>query len=379
MDSQQEPVGPANPAEKRVSRKRALIIAVIGIALALLVWYSPHFFIKEEPPPGYPHLKMAGTSVVFVLVENRWRAKYREAKGVVLDYESTGSTTGATRMIDNACALAFTHAPLSDEQRQKARAKGGEVVHIPLLLCGVAPVYNLKERKGKPPLQLTGEVLADIFLGKITEWNDPALKAVNPGVDLPATKITVVHREDPSGTTLLFTEYLAEVSAAWREQVGRPASVVKWPAGVGAPRNVGVATQVDKTEGAIGYVDRLFTSYEDMKLDYAAVQNKDKTAFVRAEPDNMTAAVRGILAEIPEDLSFNVANKPGKDAYPICGVVYAVCFQALPEAERGRVVDFLRWATHEGQPLAAKMDYAALPPELVERVDRRLEAIKAAP
>jgi phosphate transport system substrate-binding protein len=126
-------------------------------------------------------------------------------------------------------------------------------------------------------------------------------------------------------------------------------------------------------------VDRLFTSYEDMALDYAALQTRDKTGFVRAEPENVTAAAAGILADIPEDLSFDLANKPGKDAYPISGVIYAVCYGTQPEALRQRVVDFLRWATHEGQQHAAKMTFAPLPPDLVTRVDQKLQAIKAAP
>jgi phosphate transport system substrate-binding protein len=364
---------------KRTSVQRILVLLVIGAGLAALVYFSPAFFASKEQKSSAPQLKVGGTSVVYVIVENRWKGKYRDAAGVEVAYESTGSTTGAERMIDNTYAIAFTHAPLSEGQRKKAREKGGDVVHIPVLVCGVAPVYNVKELKGKPPLKITGEVLADIFLGKIKKWNDPALEALNPGVALPPTSITVVHRKESSGTTLLFTEYLAAVSAAWRDKVGPPASRVKWPVGEEAARNLGVATQVHRTEGAIGYVDRLFTSYEDMKLDYAAVQNKDKTAYIRAEPENLTAAVRGILAEIPEDLGFDLANKPGKDAYPISGVIYAVCYQAQPEANRKRVVDFLRWATHEGQPFAAKMDYAPLPPELVERIDRRLEAIKATP
>jgi phosphate transport system substrate-binding protein len=243
----------------------------------------------------------------------------------------------------------------------------------------VAPIYNVKELKDKPPVKFTGEVLADVFLGKIDTWNDPALKALNPDLELPATKINVVHREDSSGTTLIFTDYLAAVSAAWREKMGKPSSEIKWPVGVAVPRNLGVATRVWETEGAIGYVDRIYTAYEDMVLQYAAVQNKDKTAFVRAEPDNMTAAVQGMFAEVPEDLTFGLANKPGKDSYPISGVIYAVCYQSQPAATQKTVVEFLRWATHDGQGFAKKMGYAPLPAELVERVDKRLEMIKAAP
>jgi phosphate transport system substrate-binding protein len=347
--------------------------------LALLIYFAPQLFFREEKPPVYPQLQLGGTSTVFVIVENRWKGKYRDDKGVQISYESTGSMPGVTRVLDGTHAITFTHGPLSREQRQQAQEKGREVINIPVLLCGVATVYNLKELKGKAPLKLTGEVLADIFLGKIKVWNDPALKAVNPGVELPLTPIAVVHREDPSGTTQLFTEYLGAVSGAWREQVGPPAAQVKWPVGLVAARNMGVATLVDKTEGAIGYVDRLFTSYEEMALDYAALQTRDKTGFVRAEPENMTAAAAGILADIPEDLSFDLANKPGKDAYPISGVIYAVCYKTQPEALRQRVVDFLHWATHEGQQHAAKMTFAPLPPDLVTRVDQKLQAIKAAP
>jgi phosphate transport system substrate-binding protein len=268
---------------------------------------------------------------------------------------------------------------LSDEQRQKAKCKGGELIQIPVALCAVATIYNVKELKDKPPLQLTGEVLADIFLGKIETWNDPALKALNPDLPLPATKITVVHRQDSSGTTFLFTEYLAAVSGAWRDKVGPPNSEVRWPVGAGEARNLGVTTRVYETEGAIGYVDRVFTRYEDMQLQHAAIQNKDKTAFVLAEPENMKASVQGTLADIREDLTFNLANKPGKDAYPISGVIYAVCYQAQPEANRKTVVEFLHWATHEGQQSAKKMEFAPLPPELVTRVEQRLQAIKGTP
>ena len=259
MEQQNNPV--VSPAKRRVSVVRLLVLAVIGVALGFLVYFSPHFFVKQEQPPSYPQLKMGGTSTVFYIVDYRWRGNYRDAKGVLISYESSGSTLGATRLIDGTYTMACTHSSLSPEQLRKAREKGGEVVHIPILLCGVAPVYHVKELKGKAPLKLTGELLANIFLGKIKEWNDPALKAVNPGVDLPATKITVVHREDSSGTTQLFTEYLSAVSGAWRERVGPPKSVVKWPVGVAASRNLGVATLVDKTEGTIGYVDRMYTTF----------------------------------------------------------------------------------------------------------------------
>jgi phosphate transport system substrate-binding protein len=368
------------PTKGRVSMVRIGIMVAIGVALAVLIYFSPHFFNREEKPPPYPELKVGGTNTVFVIAENRWKGEYRKAKGVQISYESTGTTSGVNRLLDGTYAIAFTHGPLSPDQRQKAKEKG-DVVQIPVLLCGVAPVYNVKELKGQAPLRLTGELLGKIFLGKIKEWNDPALKEANPELEklLPPTKITVVHREDSSGTTLLFTEYLIAASTAWRDKFDHPASEIKWPVGIEAKRNLGVATLVNETDGAIGYVDLMFTTYGDIALDYAAMQTKDdKDKFVRAEPKTITAAATGTLADMPDDLAFNLANKSGKEAYPISGVIYAVCYQNQPAAQRQQVVDFLRWATHEGQPHAEKMTYATLPTDLVKRIDQRLEAIKAA-
>jgi phosphate transport system substrate-binding protein len=376
--------GPSGgPPKGGSSGRRIAIIVALGIIAGVLIYLSPRFFSSRgEPEPNYPRLEMAGTNTVFVLVENQWRGKYRDDHKIQLSYESTGTTTGVAHMLDGSAAIAFTHGALTAEQRLKAKEKG-DVVHIPVVFFGVAPVYNVKELKGKAPLNLTGELLADIFLGKVTKWNDPAVAKINPGVPLPPTSITVVHREDSSGTTLVFTEYLDAVSAGeWRNKLGKPASAVKWPVGpnfVSAARNLGVATKVHETEGAIGYVDRMYTTYDEMVLDYAAVQNKDKSAFVRAEPANMTAAAAGVLANLPDDLVFDLTNKPGAGSYPISGVVYAVCYQNQPGETQKRVVDFLRWATHNGQAYATKMTLAPLPDELVKRIDKKLETIKTAP
>jgi phosphate transport system substrate-binding protein len=363
---------------KRVSLIRLSVIILVGAGLGVLVYYSPAFFIKNDEPPAYVHLKTGGTSVAHIIMENRWKTAYRNAKGVEVEYDSTGSTKGVTRMIEGQYAIGFTHAPLTEAQKSTARGKGGEVAHIPVVICAVVPVYNLKGLKGKPPLRFTGEVLADIFRGKIDRWNDPALKQLNEGVDLPDTKIVVVHRKDSSGTTLIFTDFLQGVSPAWKQEVGPAASEVKWPVGVGVARNAGVAEHVRKTEGAIGYVDLLHALLgedPDLRLTYGAVQNKDKTAFIHAGPENMTAAAKGLAGGIAEDLTFNLTNRPGKDAYPISGVIWAVCYQAQPGSTQQQVVDFLRWITHEGQKFAGTTSYAPLPDELVERVDQKLNAM----
>jgi phosphate ABC transporter phosphate-binding protein len=367
---------------------RVVILIVFGAVVGSLAYFfAPRLFSSPAPQlaPNYPQLKTGGTSVIFVVTENRWKAKYAKDKNIDIICESAGTTAGVEGMLSKKYTIAFTHAPVSAKLRDEAKKDGCDVVHIPLFLCGVVPAYHLKdvkelkEPKEKTPLNFTGKILADIFLGKIKQWDDPALKAINPDVILPATKITVVHRKESSGTTQLFTEYLAAVSPEWKEQVGPAAAEVKWPVGLEAERNQGVAAKISETDGAIGYIDRLYTAFQDIKLDYGAVQNKDK-AFVRAEPANLTAAAHAILGEIPTDLTFDLIDKPGKDSYPISGVIFAVCCQKQPETSRAQIVDFLHWATHEkGQADVAESGFAPLPPELAERVDDRLKAITATP
>lgn len=379
MDNANAPAGAAPPAPPSAgtSVPRLLILLALGAVAAAGIYLAPNWLARESPPPISPVLRLGGTSIGVVMVEHGWRKAYLEKTGVQLDYQSVGSTAGAAKLTAGDFAVALTHAPLPDEQEAAARAKGGEVVHVPVLLCGIVPVYNVKELKDKPPLKLTGEALGDIFLGKITTWDDPALKALNPDLPLPPTKISVVHREDSSGTTQIFTDYLVKASGRWREKFGTPSAKPAWPVGAGAGRNLGVATRVFETEGAIGYVDkqysRLVLPDVNMVLSEAAVQNKDRTAFVRAEPANLTAAAAA--GEMPEDLTIDLTERPGKDSYPIAGVIYAVCYKAQPEERRRAVADFLRWAVRDGQSFAPALTFASLPPGWVARAEERVKLV----
>ncbi len=350
-----------------------LLVVLVGVGFAALMYFSPNLFVRGEDHPPVPHLKTGGTATIFLILENRWRSAYLKDKGVQLDYESTGSTKGLTKMMDKNLAVAFSHAPMPEELRNQARGKGGDVVHVPVVLCAVVPVYNVKDLPKDKPLKFSGEVLGKIFRGKIQKWNDPALQELqDEGVKLPDEKIAVVHREDSSGTTFIFTEYLVGASSTWKEKFAKPSSEVAWEVGEGRQRNEGVAMHVKETEGAIGYVDLVHAWNYD--LPYAKVQNKDKTDYVRADAENMTTAAEAVA---DEEKSFDLTNQPGKDSYPITGVVWAVCYKTQPASEKGAVLDFLRWATHDGQQYAKNMSYAPLPPGFVERADKKLASITA--
>ncbi len=209
MENKETP--PTQLVERAKSRSSLIrriltVVSLIGIlavgSLAVGVYAFPSILVKEEKRPSYVHLKTGGTSVMSVMVQNRWKAIYLKDKNIQLDYESTGSTAGMDQMIQKKLSIAFTHAPVSSDQREKAKSCGGEIVQIPIVLCSVVPIYNVAQLKGKRPVNFTGEVLANIFLGNIRTWDHPDIKAINKELDLPSTPITVVHREDSSGTTL---------------------------------------------------------------------------------------------------------------------------------------------------------------------------------
>jgi phosphate transport system substrate-binding protein len=238
------------------------------------------------------------------------------------------------------------------------------------VLGGVVPAYNLDEIK--EPLRLTGPVLAEIFLGKITQWNDPAIKELNAGVDLPDKKITVLHRSDSSGSTAIFTDYLAKVSKDWKDQVGA-GTQIKWPVGEGHKGSEDLAAAITRTPGAIGYVDLIHALQK--KLRHPKLKNADGN-FVQGSLEGVTAAAEGALAALADDLRFSLTHAAGKDAYPISGATWAVVY-VKQKGDRGqRVVDFLNWITHDGQESVTDLYYARLPKGLVQKTEAKLKAIE---
>jgi phosphate transport system substrate-binding protein len=298
----------------------------------------------------------------------KWADVYNKDRGVEVNYQSTGSGNGIQQMTSQIVDFGCSDAPMNEQQMGDAQKKQGDVVHIPLVMGGVVPAYNLPEVK--QPLKFTGQVLADIFTGKIARWNDPALAKLNEGVALPDRKILVVYRSDPSGSTFIWTDYLSKASKDWKLGVK---TAIEWPTGEGAKGSEGMAGKLSKAEGTIGYVELLYALQKNIK--FGAVQNR-AGEFIEASLESVTAAASNLLAQIKEDLRYSLTDAPGKESYPICGTTWAVVYVKQP-ADKGReLVKFLRWVTHEGQEQCAALKYARLSSGLTERVDKKLDLIK---
>jgi phosphate transport system substrate-binding protein len=313
-------------------------------------------------------LEGAGSTFVSPLM-NRWAKTYAKEKKVTIKYEGVGSGAGVKRFLEKKVDFACTDVPLTKKVLADAKKSGNEIIHVPLALGAVVPVYNLR---GVEEVRFTGPVLADIYLGKITKWNDPALTNLNPTSKLPDLKITVVSRADSSGTSLIWTEYLGKVSKEARAKLG-VSSRPKWPVGVGAKGNAGVGKEVGKTPGAIGYVELVYAL--GLKLGHGPVQNSSGT-FVRASRKSVAAALMS-LKTVPADLRFNLTNAPGKDAYPIAGATWAVVYAKQPKAKAKELTDFLSWVTHEGQQHCQPLHYVPLPKAIVGVIEKRLKSIGA--
>jgi phosphate transport system substrate-binding protein len=318
---------------------------------------------------GKPRINGAGATFIYPMM-SKWASEYDKVKGVEVNYQSIGSGGGIQQMTAKTADFGSTDGPMNDEQLQKAKDIGGEVVHIPLAMGAVVPAYNLEGVT--EPLTFTGPLLADIFLGKIKKWNDNAIRDQNPNVILPDKDIGVVHRSDGSGTTYVWVDYLAKVSPEWKKKVG-VATSVNWPVGEGHKGNEGVARRVKETPGALGYIELIYALQNDIK--FGLVKNKEGVA-IKADLKSVTAAADNALKDIPEDLRYSITDAAGKDSYPISGTNWAVMYVNQPAKKGQLVVDFLRWVIHDGQQYCEELHYAKLPPGIVERGEKKLASIK---
>ncbi|MFN6963921.1 MAG: phosphate ABC transporter substrate-binding protein PstS [Pyrinomonadaceae bacterium] len=318
---------------------------------------------------GAVRLQGSGSTFVKPMMD-KWTSEYGKAHpNVRADYQSTGSGAGIKAIQGQTVNFGATDAAMSDEEMKQSPA---EIVHVPVILGAVVLTYNLEGVK--EPLRLSPEVIADIFLGKIKKWDDPRLKSDNPNAALPSTDITPVYRSDGSGTSDVFTDFLSKSSEEWKQKVGRTKNPqLPQGVGIGAKGNEGVMGQVKQTPNTIGYVELTFAKANNLP---AALVKNPAGEFVEPGPDTVSAAAAGVLGNAPADLRMQITNAQGANAYPISGMVYALIYKDQKDPNVGKtLVDFLWWATHDGQAFARDLHYAPLPPELVARVEEKLRSI----
>jgi len=301
-------------------------------------------------------------------IYSKWFSEYGKLKQVAINYQPIGSGGGIRQLTNQTVFFGATDGPMTDEQIQQAP---GRILHLPTVLGAVVPVYNIPNFKGE--LKFSGPVLADIFLGKITKWNDPAIAKLNAGATLPSSDIAVVHRSDGSGTSYIWVDFLSKVSPEFRKRVG-VATSVKWPVGLGGKGNEGVAGLVEQTPGSLGYVELIYALQN--KIAYGPVQNADGE-FVQATIQSVTAAAGAAVKSMPKDFRVSITNAPGKGVYPISSFTWILLYENPKDKGQGKtMVEFMKWALTDGQKFAADLGYAPLPAEVVKLELAALDTIK---
>jgi len=340
---------------------RSVLVVLAAAAVAVLL----------APAASAEPVQVDGAGATFPYpIYSKWFSEYNKLHpDVRINYQSIGSGGGIRQLSNQTVFFGATDGPMTADQLQAAP---GRVLHFPTVLGAVVPVYNLEGVDAE--LKFSGPVLADIFLGKITKWNDPALAKDNPGVTFPAGEITVVHRADGSGTSYIFCDYLSKVSPEWKTKVG-VATSVNWPAGIGGKGNEGVAGLVKQSPGSIGYVELIYALQN--KIAYGSVKSFDGE-FVRASIDSVSAAAAAAAKQMPPDFRVSITNAPGPGVYPISSFTWLLLYEKPRDKQRSRMmVDFMNWAIHDGQKFAGELGYAPLPGAVVTLEEAALKKIKA--
>jgi phosphate transport system substrate-binding protein len=352
----------------KTSSLRHIVLAVATVVLTACGGSS-----QQQPAAtenAAPSIQINGAGATFPNpIYSKWFSEYNKLHpNVRINYQPIGSGGGIRQLLNQTVFFGATDGPMTDEQLKSAP---GPVLHLPTVLGAVVPVYNVPGVDAE--LKFTGPLLADIYLGKVKKWNDPAIAKLNAGVNLPATDITVVHRSDGSGTTYIWVDYLSKVSPEWKKRVG-VATSVNWPTGVGSKGNEGVSGTVRQTPGSIGYVELIYALQN--KISYGSVQNS-AGEFAKASAQSVTAAAAEAASKMPPDFRVSITNAPGKGVYPISSFTWIL----LPENPKDKtqskaMVDFMKWALTDGQKYAADLGYAPLPEGVVKQEMAALGKIK---
>ena len=349
-----------------VSKRSFQLVACLGVFVFLLIGIGCN---SGGGGGGTVSLHGAGATFPNPLYQ-KWLSEHGKLHpNVRIDYQSIGSGGGIKQLKEQTVDFGASDTPMKDEDLKSAP---GEILHVPTVLGAVVITYNLAGVS--QPLRFSPEVIADIYLGKIKKWNDAKITADNPGLTLPATDITVVYRSDGSGTSAVFTDYLAKVSAEWKEKVGTGTSP-KWPIGLGAKGNEGLTGQVKNTPNTIGYAELAYAVQN--KLPVGLVKNASGN-FVEPTIDSVTAAAAASAATIPDDLRVSITNAQGAQAYPISSFTYILVYKDQKDAAKGKVLaDFLWWGIHDGESFAKDLQYAPLPAEIVKKAEAKINSMTA--
>ena len=323
-----------------------IVLLLAGLALAL-------------PAMAQTTLNGAGATFPYPMY-SKWFSDYNKLHpDVQINYQSIGSGGGIRQVLNGTVDFGASDGPMSDEQLKEAKTR---ILHVPTVMGAVVPAYNVAGVSGE--IKFTPDVLADIFLGKITNWNNAAIAKANPGMKFPDTAIVVVHRSDGSGTTFIFTDYLSKVSKDWEGTVGKGTSV-KWPQGLGGKGNEGVAGQIRQIQGSIGYVELIYAV--ENKITYGSIKNAAGN-FVKATLDGVTEAAAS-APKMPADFRVSITNAPGKTAYPISSFTWLLIPVQAKDPKKGKIIaDFLVWMLNDGQKLTSQLSYAPLPANVVDKV-----------
>jgi phosphate transport system substrate-binding protein len=349
---------------------KAALTALAGVSLLLAACGSSSTTTTATVAcPTTKTLNAAGATFPALIYEQAFASFAKTKCGIQVNYQAVGSGAGQSQLLANTIDFGASDSPMSDANL--AKSTNGPILHIPGTLGGVAISYNVTGVASGTHLKFKGTTLADIFLGKVTKWNDPEITADNSGVTLPDQAITIVHRSDGSGTTGIFTTYLSAVSPAWSSGPGAN-TTINWPVGVGAKGNDGVASQVKNTAGAIGYNELGYVLQNG--ISYGAVQNKDATDFIVPSADTVTAAAAAAPTP-PADLRFFIVNEPGAKSYPISGFSWIIVYQNQTDSDKGQAVAQTLWyLVHTGQQFAVP-NYSPLPDSMVTLDEAKIKAL----
>lgn len=344
------------------------IVATMLVTIVLAGCGTPTSTAPSQNPEQAKSLNGAGATFPQPLY-TKWFDEYYKLTGVEINYNGIGSGGGIKAITDGTVDFGASDGIMTDEQNAAAEAAGGPILHIPMTSGAVAVVYNL-QGISSGQIKLTGEILADIYLGKITKWNDPAIAAINSGLNLPNTDIAVVHRSDGSGTTFIFTNYLSKVSNEWKTKVGNATSV-EWPAGIGGEKNAGVAGQVKQIPGAIGYVELAYAVQNN--IPWVQLRNASGN-YIEPSLEATTKAAQGVT--LPDDMKVMITNSTNPDAYPIAGFTWILAYVNQKDQAKGlALVNMLWWGIHDGQQYSTALEYASLSSTAVTKAENEILSI----